>query len=78
MTRKQPRQPVSVSLVTTPTQGTTTVDFPGEGLPGTGSKSGGLDRVLLERNLERLLQERGSHTEETDNDLGRLLTFLYT
>ncbi|XP_033224014.1 protein prickle-like isoform X3 [Belonocnema kinseyi] len=73
MTRKQHRQPVSVSLVTTPTQGTTTVDFPGEGLPGTGSRSGGLDRVLLERNLERLLQERGSHTEETDNDLGRLM-----
>ena len=77
MNRKQPRQHVSVSLATTPTQGTTTVDFPGEGVPGTGSKLGGLDRVLLERNLDRLLQERGSHPEETSSDLGRLAIFLF-
>ncbi|KAG8041323.1 hypothetical protein G9C98_002311 [Cotesia typhae] len=44
------------SLATTPTQ-ISTFDFACESLPNAGSRSAGLDRVILERNLERLLQE---------------------
>ncbi|XP_051176204.1 protein prickle-like isoform X2 [Leptopilina boulardi] len=71
--RKQPRQRVSVSLATTPTHGTTSVDFSSGELSGVGSRSEGLDRVLLERNLEKILQERGSHSQEMSSDKGRLM-----
>ncbi|XP_043586205.1 protein prickle-like isoform X1 [Bombus pyrosoma] len=63
----------SASLATTPTQSTLSPEFPTEGFPSSGSKPSGLDRVLLERNLERLLQERSSHPEESRNELGRLM-----
>ncbi|XP_033350216.1 prickle planar cell polarity protein 3-like isoform X1 [Bombus vosnesenskii] len=63
----------SASLATTPTQSTLSPEFPTEGFPSSGSKPSGLDRVLLERNLERLLQERSSHPEENRNELGRLM-----
>lgn len=75
--RNSPRMPRkhhqgSASLATTPTQATSVLEFAADGvLPGTGSRPGGLDRVILERNLERLLQERSSHPEETPNELGR-------
>ncbi|CAD6238660.1 GSCOCG00008507001-RA-CDS [Cotesia congregata] len=63
----------STSLATTPTQ-ISTFDFTCESLPNAGSRSAGLDRVILERNLERLLQERNTHTEETNpSELGRLM-----
>jgi hypothetical protein len=61
---------VSASLATTPTQSTLNPEF-AEGLPSSGSKASGLDRVLLERNLEKLLQERGSHSDENHSELGR-------
>ncbi|XP_074094735.1 protein prickle isoform X2 [Cotesia typhae] len=61
------------SLATTPTQ-ISTFDFACESLPNAGSRSAGLDRVILERNLERLLQERNTHTEEINpSELGRLM-----
>nr|XP_033197381.1 prickle planar cell polarity protein 3-like isoform X1 [Bombus vancouverensis nearcticus] len=63
----------SASLATTPTQSTLSPEFPTEGFPSSSSKPSGLDRVLLERNLERLLQERSSHPEENRNELGRLM-----
>ncbi|XP_017885841.1 protein prickle-like isoform X1 [Ceratina calcarata] len=63
----------SASLATTPTQSTLSPEFPPEGFPSSGSRPSGLDRVLLERNLERLLQERSSHPEENHNELGRLM-----
>lgn len=63
----------SVSLATTPTQSTLSPEFPVEAFPSSSSRSNGLDRVLLERNLERLLQERSSHPEESRNELGRLM-----
>ncbi|XP_043520926.1 protein prickle-like isoform X1 [Frieseomelitta varia] len=63
----------SASLATTPTQNTLNPEFPNEGFPSSGSRPSGLDRVLLERNLERLLQERSSHSEENHNELGRLM-----
>lgn len=74
--RNSPRMPKkhyqgSISLATTPTQVNTGVDFSSENLPSGGSRSGGLDRVILERNLERLLQERTTHPEETPTELGR-------
>ncbi|KAG7196404.1 hypothetical protein KM043_000119, partial [Ampulex compressa] len=69
VTRKH--QQVSASLATTPTQSTLSPDFGPEGFPSSNSRPGGLDRVLLERNLERLLQERGSHPEENRSELGR-------
>ncbi|XP_035726176.1 protein espinas-like isoform X1 [Vespa mandarinia] len=71
LTRKH--QQVSSSIATTPTQSTLSPEFPTEGFSTSGSRGGGLDRVLLERNLERLLQERGSHPEENRSDLGRLM-----
>ncbi|XP_048509003.1 protein prickle-like isoform X2 [Athalia rosae] len=76
--RNSPRMPRkhqgSVSVATTPTQGVSTVDFTGsETLGAGGSRAGGLDRVLLERNLERLLQERSTLPEETPTELGRLM-----
>ncbi|XP_046745224.1 protein prickle-like isoform X2 [Diprion similis] len=78
--RNSPRMPrkhqqtSSASVATTPTQAVpSTVDFSGDGLGSGGSRPGGLDRVLLERNLERLLQERGSLPEETPTELGRLM-----
>lgn len=61
----------SASLATTPTQSTLSPEFPVETFPSSSSRSNGLDRVLLERNLERLLQERNSHPEENRNELGR-------
>lgn len=65
-------QQVSVSLATTPTQAILNPEFvAAEGLASSGSKANGLDRVLLERNLERLLQERGSHSDESHSELGR-------
>ncbi|XP_014474870.1 PREDICTED: protein prickle-like isoform X1 [Dinoponera quadriceps] len=70
MTRKQQ---ASASLATTPTQSTLSPEFVVEGFPSSGSRPSGLDRVLLERNLERLLQERGSHPDENRNELGRLM-----
>jgi len=63
---------VSASLATTPTQSTLNPEF-AEGLPSSGSKASGLDRVLLERNLEKLLQERGSHSDENHSELGRYM-----
>ncbi|CAK9829098.1 Protein prickle [Anthophora retusa] len=63
----------STSLATTPTQGTINPEFTAEGFPSSGSRPSGLDRVLLERNLERLLQERSSHPEENRTELGRLM-----
>ncbi|XP_012227795.1 protein espinas isoform X2 [Linepithema humile] len=66
-------QQVSASLATTPTQSALSPDFVTEGLPSSGSRPSGLDRVLLERNLERLLQERGSHSDENRSELGRLM-----
>ncbi|XP_025267001.1 protein prickle isoform X2 [Camponotus floridanus] len=71
MTRRH--QQVSASLATTPTQNILSPEFAAEGLTSSGSRPSGLDRVLLERNLERLLQERGSHPEENRNELGRLM-----
>ncbi|XP_012055468.1 PREDICTED: protein espinas-like [Atta cephalotes] len=74
MTRRH--QQISASLATTPTQSTQNAlspEFSAEGLPSSGSRPSGLDRVLLERNLERLLQERGSHPDENCNELGRLM-----
>ncbi|XP_072746125.1 uncharacterized protein [Anoplolepis gracilipes] len=71
MTRRH--QQVSASLATTPTQNILSPDFATEGLPSSGSRPSGLDRVLLERNLERLLQERGSHADENRSELGRLM-----
>ncbi|KYN45472.1 Protein prickle [Atta colombica] len=74
MTRRH--QQISASLATTPTQSTQNAlspEFGAEGLPSSGSRPSGLDRVLLERNLERLLQERGSHPDENCNELGRLM-----
>ncbi|XP_063987976.1 protein prickle-like isoform X1 [Diachasmimorpha longicaudata] len=62
----------SVSLATTPTQ-VNVGDFGSEGLPSAGSRPGGLDRVILERNLERLLQERTPHPEEAPTEFGRLM-----
>lgn len=75
--RNSPRVPRkhyqgSASLATTPTQVTSSADFGTETIPGTGSRPGGLDRVILERNLERLLQERTTHPEESNpTELGR-------
>lgn len=69
MTRKH--QQVSASLATTPTQSILSPEFVVEGFPSSGSRPSGLDRVLLERNLERLLQERGSHPDENRSELGR-------
>lgn len=72
MTRRH--QQISASLATTPTQSTQNAlnpEFGAEGLPSSGSRPSGLDRVLLERNLERLLQERGSHPDENCSELGR-------
>ncbi|CAB0038929.1 unnamed protein product [Trichogramma brassicae] len=40
---------------------------------GGAERPGALDRVLLERNLERLLQERGSQSDESTAELGRLM-----
>ncbi|KAM0724711.1 Protein prickle [Formica fusca] len=71
MTRRH--QQVSASLATTPTQNILSPEFVAEGIPSSGSRPSGLDRVLLERNLERLLQERGSHPEENRSELGRLM-----
>ncbi|XP_024938824.1 protein prickle isoform X2 [Cephus cinctus] len=75
--RNSPRMPrkqqSAASVATTPTQGTSSADFPGEALSSGGSRPGGLDRVLLERNLERLLQERNSLPEEAPAELGRLM-----
>ncbi|KAG5329261.1 PRIC1 protein, partial [Acromyrmex charruanus] len=74
MTRRH--QQISASLATTPTQSAQNAlspEFGAEGLPSSGSRPSGLDRVLLERNLERLLQERGSHPDENCNELGRLM-----
>ncbi|XP_076171056.1 uncharacterized protein LOC143148534 isoform X3 [Ptiloglossa arizonensis] len=71
MTRKHHQ--TSASLVSTPTQGTLNPEFTAEGFPSSGSRPSGLDRVLLERNLERLLQERSSHPEENRSELGRLM-----
>lgn len=34
-------------------------------------RMGGLDRVLLERNLEKLLQEQDTQMDETVGELGR-------
>jgi hypothetical protein len=64
---------VSVSLAGTPTFAETAGSDFGTGADA-GSRSGGLDRVLLERNLERLLQERGSQVEESTTELGRSVT----
>lgn len=61
----------SNSLATTPTQSTLSPEFMPDGFPSSGSKTNGLDRVLLERNLEKLLQDRSSHPEENGNELGR-------
>lgn len=72
MTRRH--QQISASLATTPTQSTQNAlnpEFGAEGLPSSSSRPSGLDRVLLERNLERLLQERGSHPDENCSELGR-------
>ncbi|KAK0173187.1 hypothetical protein PV328_006423 [Microctonus aethiopoides] len=64
----------SASLATTPTQINTNIEFGSETLSGNGSRAGGLDRVILERNLERLLQERNTHSEENNpTELGRLM-----
>ncbi|KAK0168113.1 hypothetical protein PV327_001946 [Microctonus hyperodae] len=64
----------SASLATTPTQINTNIEFGSETLTGNGSRAGGLDRVILERNLERLLQERNTHSEENNpTELGRLM-----
>ncbi|XP_036141925.1 protein espinas isoform X2 [Monomorium pharaonis] len=71
MTRRH--QQMSASLATTPTQNTMNPEFGAEGLSSSGSRPSGLDRVLLERNLERLLQERGSHPDENCSELGRLM-----
>ncbi|XP_076285997.1 uncharacterized protein LOC143211847 isoform X1 [Lasioglossum baleicum] len=71
MTRKHHQ--TSASLATTPTQSTVSPEFTVDGFPSSGSRTGGLDRVLLERNLERLLQERSSHPEENRSELGRLM-----
>ncbi|XP_076684409.1 uncharacterized protein LOC143377201 isoform X4 [Andrena cerasifolii] len=71
MTRKHHQ--TSTSLVTTPTQSTLAPEFTADGFPSSGSRPGGLDRVLLERNLERLLQERSSNPEENRSELGRLM-----
>ncbi|XP_076386352.1 uncharacterized protein LOC100878796 isoform X4 [Megachile rotundata] len=71
MTRKHHQ--TSTSLATTPTQSTLSPEFTAEGFPSSGSRPSGLDRVLLERNLERLLQERTSHPEENRSELGRLM-----
>ncbi|KYN18686.1 Protein prickle [Trachymyrmex cornetzi] len=74
MTRRH--QQISASLATTPTQSTQNAlspEFGAEGLPSSGSRPSGLDRVLLERNLERLLQERSSHPDENCSELGRLM-----
>ncbi|XP_076623297.1 uncharacterized protein LOC143342877 isoform X2 [Colletes latitarsis] len=71
MTRKHHQ--TSASLATTPTQSTINPEFTAEGFPSSGSRPSGLDRVLLERNLERLLQERSSHPEENRSELGRLM-----
>ncbi|XP_020289713.1 protein prickle-like [Pseudomyrmex gracilis] len=71
MTRRH--QQVSASLATTPTQNTLNPEFGTESLTSSGSRPSGLDRVLLERNLERLLQERGSHSDENRGELGRLM-----
>ncbi|XP_011148250.1 protein espinas isoform X1 [Harpegnathos saltator] len=72
MSRKH--QQVSASLATTPTQSTLSPEFVVEGFPTSGSRPSGLDRVLLERNLERLLQERGSlNPDDNRSELGRLM-----
>lgn len=76
MTRRH--QQVSASLATTPTQNILTPEFVAEGLSSSGSRPSGLDRVLLERNLERLLQERGSHAEENRSELGRYIALYYS
>ncbi|XP_011503494.1 PREDICTED: protein prickle-like [Ceratosolen solmsi marchali] len=70
--QQQHQQQVSISLAGTPTFSATTASEFGTGTDA-GSRSGGLDRVLLERNLERLLQERGSQAEESTTELGRLM-----
>ncbi|XP_043481208.1 protein prickle-like isoform X2 [Leptopilina heterotoma] len=70
--RKQPRQRVAASLATTPTHGTTTAEILNEDLPSGSSRFGGLDRVLLNRNLEKLVQERVTHSEDISNDTERL------
>lgn len=64
-------QQVSISLATTPTQSVLAPEFAAEGFPSSGSRPGGLDRVLLERNLERLLQEHGTHPDENHSELER-------
>ncbi|KAL0108349.1 hypothetical protein PUN28_015112 [Cardiocondyla obscurior] len=69
-------QQMSVSLATTPTQSPQNAlnsEFGAEELTSSGSRPSGLDRVLLERNLERLLQERGSNADENCSELGRLM-----
>ncbi|XP_015438222.1 PREDICTED: protein prickle-like [Dufourea novaeangliae] len=71
MTRKHHQ--TSASLATTPTQSTLSPEFTTDGFPTSGSRPGGLDRVLLERNLERLLQERSTHPEDNRSELGRLM-----
>lgn len=73
MTRKHHQ--VSVSLATTPTQINTTIDFGSDNSNNCGSRGTGLDRVILERNLERLLQEKSTHPEETPTELGRYYPF---
>ncbi|XP_014204315.1 protein espinas-like [Copidosoma floridanum] len=75
------QQPHSVSLQGTPTHSPSPA--PPASLNGAesetgsaapnGSRSGALDRVLLERNLERLLQERNAQPEESTGELGRLM-----
>lgn len=74
--RNSPRMPrkhqqISTSLATTPIQSTLSPEFSTEGFPSSGSRPSGLDRVLLERNLERLLQERSPYPDENRNELGR-------
>ncbi|XP_066601433.1 protein prickle-like isoform X2 [Prorops nasuta] len=78
--RNSPRLPrkhqISTSLASTPTHTHSTLspEFTTDTFSAcSGSRSGGLDRVLLERNLERLLQERNSHSGENKDELGRLM-----
>ncbi|XP_034940659.1 protein prickle-like isoform X2 [Chelonus insularis] len=75
--RKQYHQG-STSLATTPGPASSSdhhdEDNTSENLTTLESRSGGLDRIILERNLERLLQDRNTNTEETDSpELGRLM-----
>ncbi|XP_023314156.1 protein prickle-like, partial [Trichogramma pretiosum] len=77
--QQQQQTSAAGSLASTPPPslvppGTTTTNGLDLNLSNGGTeRPGALDRVLLERNLERLLQERGSQSDESTAELGRLM-----